>query len=194
MGMKNQVELNLLVEDEVAKSILSAILPAAIRARTQISVIGSATAIARQMAAQYVRGETSSIVAIFDGDQRDKASDNLKHAKGMAEKVGEDFDGWWSSCTAYLPGNTWPEAYIVQKCKQIPGEVSKALFLEGKEESEVLLESGLQAGKHNEFYEIGLGVGLDKDVCMTKLVDAFSKSFYAELDYLVTFCKEKLDG
>ncbi|RED01283.1 ATP-dependent endonuclease [Ectopseudomonas oleovorans] len=193
MGAKNQIELFVFVEDEVAKAVINSILPAAIRCRVQVSVIGSAAAIARQLAAHYARGDERSIVAIFDGDQKIRELENIKHAKSMAENNEPEFEEWLKSCISYLPGDTWPEAMIVQKCKQIPAEISKVLALESADEADALLEAGLQAGKHKEFYEVGVGVGLDKVICMNKLVDVFASNFNAELEYLLLFLKDKLD-
>ena len=56
-------ELDILVEDEVARSLLQSSLPASLRSRVTISVIGSATALARQLAALYVRGEERPTLA-----------------------------------------------------------------------------------------------------------------------------------
>ena len=86
-------ELDLLVEDEVAKTILLTSLPAAIRSRVSITVIGSATALARQLSAINVRDEKRPTLAVFDGDQRSKQKDNFAHAKDMCENPKSDFEG-----------------------------------------------------------------------------------------------------
>ena len=74
-------ELDILVEDEVAKALLQSSLSAEIRSRITVTVIGSATALARQLAAIYVKGEDRPTLAVFDGDQTNKEQENLSHAK-----------------------------------------------------------------------------------------------------------------
>lgn len=87
----NSQELDILVEDEVARAILLAALPAEIRTRVSIRVIGSASAVARQLAASYVRNAEDQVIAIFDGDQRALFNANMDHALRMTEGRGGGF-------------------------------------------------------------------------------------------------------
>jgi predicted ATPase len=180
LGAKETQELDLFVEDEVARALVQACLPAQIRARIKISVIGSATAIAKQLAALNVRGEERPTVAIFDGDQKTLQTDNLNHARKMAENPSKEFAEWFTSRAEYLPGNTWPEAWIIQKCMEVPAVVSAALDLEEDRVLEIL-EYGLQSGKHNEFFEIASHIGLDKEQVLQQMCRVISKEFSGDL-------------
>lgn len=191
MGLAGQKELDIFVEDDVAKSLLQAILPAATRSRTDIRIIGSASAISRQLAAFHVRGGTTPILAVFDGDQRINAAENLDHAKKMAEKPSSQFASWFSDSAAYLPGDTWPESWILQKCKEVPSLIAESLSIDVDEVAGVL-EYGLQAGKHNEFYEIATNVGLTKDQCLQKLSEVVSRAFSVDFDDLRNEISSKL--
>ena len=178
-------ELDILVEDEVAKTLLQTILPTHLRSRVTVSVIGSATALARQLAAIYVRGEERPTLAVFDGDQRAKEEDNKKHAKNMAENVDEDFSDWYNSHIAYLPGDTWPELWIVQKSSSCLDSISVLT----SSESEILkdvLEYGLQAGKHYEFYEISKNLGLDPKACLQLFTACVCNEHSSEFEPLVS--------
>jgi hypothetical protein len=55
MGARGQKELDLLIEDEVAITLILSVLPTNIRSRIGVTVIGSASALSRQLAADYVR-------------------------------------------------------------------------------------------------------------------------------------------
>lgn len=158
-------ELDILVEDEVAESLLQACLPATVRSRVTIKIIGSGKALARQLAAAYVRQDERPILAVFDGDQKSIAHENFSHAKKMAEKVEIDFPAWFESHTAYLPGETWPEAWVVQKGVGCIDAIAKLTGADPDELSDIL-EYGLQAGKHNEFFEISKNLGLEKAACL----------------------------
>lgn len=173
-------ELDVFLEDDVAKSILLAALPASIRARSTFTVIGSATALARQLAALYVRGETKPILAIFDGDQRSKESDNLAHATKMAETPKADFPDWFLKHICYLPGDTWPEAWLLQKAS---GALVPLATVLGSEPDELkdIIEYGLQAGKHNEFHEVAKHLGLERPQCLQYFTSVISKQFAPEL-------------
>lgn len=180
LGAKDTTELDIFVEDEVARALIQACLPSALRSRIKISVIGSATAIAKQLAALHVRGEERPTLAIFDGDQKTLKADNLNHARKMAENPSKDFGTWFSERTSYLPGDTWPEAWIVQKCVEVPKLVEVALGLEEDRVAEVL-EYALQAGKHNEFFEISTHVGLEKNHTLQHLCHIIKLAFSDEM-------------
>ena len=181
MGNGASNELEILVEDEVAKSLLSSILPAVVRKRISIKVIGSATAIARQLAAIYVKGEERNTLAIFDGDQRAKEIDNIRHAKNMAEGKTAEFETWMKERIEYLPGDTWPEAWIVQKISEMPLPTAALLSIE-PDELPAVLEYGLQSGKHNEFFEIARHIGLDRSQCLQLFTTGICTNFSAEFN------------
>lgn len=177
-------ELDILVEDEVAKSLLQTTLPAQLRSRVTITVIGSATALARQLAAIYVRGEERPTFAVFDGDQRSKEEDNRTHAQKMAENTDEDFLDWYKSRIAYLPGDTWPEAWIVQKSANCLDSISE-LTSSDPDTLVTVLEYGLQAGKHNEFYEISKNLGLEQKSCLQLFATGVCQAHSGEFEALV---------
>ena len=188
MGATDNQELDIYVEDEVAKALIEATLPANKRTRVRIKVIGSASAISRQLAALWIRSEDRPTIAIFDGDQRVKRSQNLQHAKNMAENTTKDFEDWFDAHSTYLPGNTWPEAWIVQKCKECLPETFIALSLDDECEASEFLEYALQAGKHNEFFELAKNVGLEKSHCLKLLTSVVSEKFpvvFAEVQELI---------
>lgn len=191
MGALGGNELDIFVEDEVAKSMLQAMLPASVRTRVTIKVIGSATAIARQLAALYVRKDEKPTLAVFDGDQRPLAADNLDHAKKMCENPGKEFQQWYETHVGYLPGESWPEAWIVQKSIEVSVAAAKALSVDPDAIKEVL-EYGLQAGKHSEFFEIGRNVALSKQQCLERLSATVCESFPEEFAPLIKLIEGRL--
>lgn len=174
-------EMDIYVEDEVAKSLLQSALPAIIRSRITIFVIGSATALARQLAALYVRGEAKPTLAIFDGDQRSKEKDNFAHAQKMAENVDNNFSDWFQFHITYLPGDAWPEAWIVQKSTECIDELCNLTSSEPDTLADVL-KYGLKAGKHNEFFEISKQIGLDRTTCLDLFTIQVCRKFPADLE------------
>lgn len=182
MSAKKGLELDIFVEDDIAKAIILACLPSGTRARVSLHVIGSASVLSRQLAACYLRNEKKPILAIFDGDQKSKKIDNLKHAKKMAENPDASFDDWFASRVSYLPGDTWPEAWLLQKGAEILEVLSQVLNVETHELDD-FIEYALQAGKHQEFHELQNQLGLDRQACLqhfsTSIVKSFPEDFFS---------------
>ena len=192
MGAKGEKELDLLLEDGVAKTLLLSILPTSVRSRITFTVIGSASALSRQLAADYVRGSEKPVLALFDGDQRALEGDNFEYAKKMAERNDQDFVDWFKKHVAYLPGDTWPESWIVQKNQENIEGLSSLVDADEDWLVEVL-EYGLQAGKHNEFFEISEHLGLDKEQCLQFFTMNVKQHFQEEFVTLIEFIESVLD-
>lgn len=177
------LEADVLVEDEVARSIVLATLPAQLRSRATFTVIGSATALARQLSAIYVRGETKPVLALFDGDQLPKHNENLEHAKRLAERPKPDFDEWYKQRVSYLPGDIWPELWLLQKGLEVIDPLATVFGIPSDDLVDVI-EYGMQAGKHNEFYEMSRHVGLDPQSCLQLFTTVVAQHFSHELAHV----------
>ena len=189
----NGQEADVLVEDDVARAILLAALPANARTRVTITIIGSAGALSRQLAATFLRGEIKPVVALFDGDQLAKAASNLEHARKMTEKAVPEFDTWFEDRAAYLPGGCWPESWLLQRALQIPATLSKTLNA-GKDDLLAIFNAGLQAGKHNELLEVAKQLGLERNQCLQLLASAVVQEFADELTAVVLRIEQRLAG
>lgn len=193
LSAENSQELSIFVEDRVAKSILMAVLPSSIRSRISLEVIGSASALSRQLAANYNRQNRTPILVIFDGDQLNKEKQNLDHAFSMSESMDkESFKRWMLSQMTYLPGDTWPESWLIQKSSESIEELAKLLSIDEDELKDVL-ERGLEAGKHNEFNEIGKLIGLDETDALNRFCMNIAQKHICEFSELVTLIKNTLD-
>ncbi|MDH1469306.1 ATP-binding protein [Shewanella sp. GD03713] len=193
LSAENSQELSIFVEDRVAKSILMAVLPSSIRSRISLEVIGSASALSRQLAANYNRQNRTPILVIFDGDQLNKEKQNLDHAFSMSESMDkESFKRWMLSQMTYLPGDTWPESWLIQKSSESIEELAKLLSIDEDELKDVL-ERGLEAGKHNEFNEIGKLIGLDETDALNRFCMNIAQQHICEFSELVTLIKNTLD-
>lgn len=183
MSALTGLEADVLVEDEVARAIILATLPAQLRTRATFTVIGSASALARQLSATYVRGETKPVLALFDGDQQSKHKEHLEHAKRLSEKAKVDFEGWYTHRVCYLPGDTWPELWLLQKGLEIIDPLAAVLGVPPDDLKDVI-EYGMQAGKHNEFYEMSRHLGLDSQYCLQLFTTVVAQHFNHELSHL----------
>lgn len=162
LSSEKSTELDILVEDDIAKILLSTILSSKIRSRVSIEIIGSATALCVQLAALHNRDEKNRSLIIFDGDQKAKEKHNKKHTLKVSEKSDSDFESWFSSRTDYLPGEAWPELWILQKCQDDLENLSTITNTDSDHLADVI-EYGIGAGKHNEFHEIAKHLGVTRE-------------------------------
>ncbi|XGA80217.1 AAA family ATPase [Halomonas sp. CH40] len=169
MGASEIKELDVMLEDGVAAEIFTFALPTNLRQRVNPISVGSAAALSRQLAAAYARKEPRPILAIFDGDQRKLENDNAEHAKKMAELTDPGFDEWFKGRVAYLPGEAWPEAWLLQANVEFITSLANMLGTDEDWLAEVI-EYGLQAGKHDEFHELSKHLGLEKHHCIQYLM------------------------
>ena len=169
MGADEVKELDVWIEDGVASDIIAFALPTDVRQRIRAVSIGSAAALSRQLAAAYARKEDKSILAVFDGDQRKLEKENLNHARSMAELTDAGFEQWFQERITYLPGETWPESWLIQNNQEHVDGLADLLYTDKNWLVEIL-EYALQAGKHNEFYELSKHLNLEKHQCIQFLV------------------------
>lgn len=194
LSSENSLELYVFVEDRVAKSILLAVLPSCVRSRISLEVIGSSSALSRQLSAIHNRENRPPFLAIFDGDQRNKEKHNLDHAFSMSEaKDKDEFKSWATNKLTYLPGDTWPESWLVQKCSESIDSLARLLNLEAGELEDVL-ERGLEAGKHNEFNEIGNLVGLDETDALNRFCINVAQNHFNDFVDIVSHIEAALGG
>lgn len=191
MGARQDKEVQIYVEDDIAQSMVASALPVPLRTRVDIVKIGSASAMARQLAAAYVRGEKKPLVAIFDGDQRPLESDNIGYARSMSENPRADFNDWIKARISYLPGTTWPESWLVQAGQKSIPPLAAAVGA-SDDEMAMFLEYGLQAGKHAEFREIAKQIGLTRSQAIDMLIPIICGASSAEFDELRACVSEKL--
>ncbi|NGH08415.1 AAA family ATPase [Serratia marcescens] len=192
LSSDNSEELDVLVEDKVAERLLSSILPSDIRARIRIEVVGSASSLSRQLAAVYQRGNKRSTLVIFDGDQRKLIADNIKCAKSMLENNLQGFDDWFKSNIEYLPGEGWPEKWIIEKSIEYAESLSVLVQSPVVELTEILIR-GKEAEKHKEFYDISTPLGLDESTILDRCCVNLSMNCKDDFAYLIKKIRECLD-
>lgn len=151
-------ELDIFVEDSIAKMFISNIIPGNIRERVSIHVIGSAEAVLRQIAAHY-RERKYNFIAFLDGDQRAGKNSQIEKIKNYLETIlyyeFSVFRDMMNERLCYLPGEQWPERTIVEGIlSQGNLEKLKENWNLSNEEIQYYFESALSAEKHSEFYEI----------------------------------------
>lgn len=171
MGGADAHELEILIEDKVAKSIITNSLTTDLRTRLKLTPIGSAGALTRQLAASYVRKEQRGVLAIYDGEQRVLFKETIKTARGYAETKDAAFDAWFTEHAVFFPGDTWPEGWLIQKAREHVDLLADPL----QTEKDVLLEAldaAQRAGKHNEFFTLAQALGFDDPATCLQIISS----------------------
>lgn len=116
----NSNELDIYVEDSIAKSLLELALSTKLRTRINIIPIGSSSAVARQLAAHYKNLKKGDCIAILDGDQNTKKVHICNEFLKSLESIDntEEATVWVNLRLNFLPGDTWPEKWILSELKK----------------------------------------------------------------------------
>ncbi len=163
-------EIVVYTEDEMGKSIIEGCLPQDIRERIHIMPIGSDQAVLKQLSARY-REKRGECIAFLDGDKRKNdiiaRKQVINHLEGRVDK---DIEEWLDKRLLYLPGEDWPEKYLVTSAeKMIVGELAE-LWQLNIEKLEHFLDMAIMAGKHNEFYMLSSKLAQNADVTMADVI------------------------
>lgn len=184
LAEQNSQELDIFVEDGIAQQIVQAVLPTQTRRRVNILPIGSSAAIVRQLASRFKDRHKGECIALLDGDQRANAKSHKKYFLKNLE-TDEDRDKktkWFERRVGYLPGDSWPELWILTQLNEIDLSSLADIFGIDKEELEDICERAISSGKHNEFFSMAEELFLPTtEICSTvcqwlldKLPDQFN--------------------
>lgn len=185
-------ELMIFVEDPIAKCIVETALAPSTTKRVTVRDIGSASCLARQMAAARVSSAGMPVFSVFDGDQRSKESDNIATGSKALEKDDKNFNEWFRGRINYLPGTEWPEKWIFERC--IAAAVTVAPYLRMDKDTLVdIARNCIRAGKHNEFYEYSKLTGATLEHCLSLIVNAVCCTHLKEFEGLEAHILSVLD-
>lgn len=159
-------ELDIYVEDKLSQSLVEAILNGETRKRVQIVPIGSPNAIIHQMVARFKDRKRAECIAIMDGDQSKKNSSHISNFLKALENIPspiEENREWFESRLLYLPGETWPEKWILEKLKSCELDKLADDFGVLKRKLYSSIDEAISAGKHYELHNLSKGLSLDED-------------------------------
>jgi len=186
---KRNAELDVLVEDEVAKSIVDATLSYELRNRLNIVPIGSDLAVIRQLAAYYKMPDSRNVCAILDGDKRNQLAAYKKIFLSCMEVAELDHEEWFKNRVEFLPGTTWPENWVLSSCISNPDIIEKVADDYNINENDVieLVKKAIRAGKHNEFYVLSRKLNQDILYIQKHLSTLVAKANHDDFEWLDGF-------
>lgn len=169
---ENSGELDLFVEDDVARATIMSWLPYSLRTRINIMPIGSAVAVLRVLSTRYLENKLNCM-AVLDGDQcaiHEKAKSQVANfAEASTEEEKNQVKDWVDERLTYLPGESWPEKWMIEtaskgardlKAEATDISLTKSWGLPNDAALLDVLDSAKISEKHNEFYDLGKKVEL----------------------------------
>ena len=163
-------ELEIMVEDDVAKDYVNTILPHALRRRVEIVVMGSADGSILQAIATHYREGNNNFIVVADGDKKTKKKKMIEKVVGFLgdskaiapDEIRKQLD----KRLTFLPGNEWPEKVFIESLKNSDNmdNLLDAYNLDDVSELKKYLTNALVAGKHSEFSQMA------KDLCLEERV------------------------
>jgi hypothetical protein len=172
--------LDILVEDEVAKSIVEIAIAKHLNDSIRVLPIGSATAVMQHLAVRYKQARYQSdnlpeVCAFLDGDMLSHRSGLIKQFMNALENPYERelARAWTTERLLFLPGDTWPEAWIFNPRDRQPfyTKLHAELNLSSCEVDN-LLTAASSAGKHQEIRTAAEILGIDRAIATNYLIES----------------------
>lgn len=190
---RSSMELDILVEDESAKLIVETCMTPVLRSRIKVLPIGSCAAVMRHLAARFRENRPPEVCVLLDGDKLASAKVQIKEFLNALEKLKdvEKAQLWAERRLNFLPGNEWPELWVIgQKNEVVCARLGNEFSLSSEKVIEVL-NAARRAGKHYEFYEAATILNLDKIIVAHQLIRAAFEAVPDEqkrlIDYIQSF-------
>lgn len=169
---KKSCEVDIFVEDELAKEITELSVSNDLRRRIRIIPIGSFEAVTRQMAARYKETLKGGKIAcaFYDGDQSKSMSRLLRKFEGYLEVCNNEARQWFSEHAFFLPGDSNPEKWILSLSRD--ADLNKIADEFGVTEKELksFLDLALSAPAHEEFRALSDKLNLSEQAIRTPFV------------------------
>ena len=197
LGGRGNRELDVFVEDEAAKSILEASLPLAVRERIYVHHIGSFEAVLRQLAARYLE-RSDDCIAVLDGDQRNKHQSLIRKTRDYVDtsyrKSEAEIDDWIGSRLNYLPGDEWPERWLIESARAVEdkSDLVDDWGLDSAVRLNNALDNSLLAGKHCEFFTLHEEMQQPQEQIVRDLARFVNKAQPENMGNIVSVLEERL--
>ncbi len=163
-------EIVVYTEDDIGKAIVEGCLPQYIRERIHIEPIGSDQAVLKQLSARY-REKKGDCIAFLDGDKRAQDNRLRKQVYNHLESRNcEDIDQWLNKRLFYLPGEVWPEKFLINSAQILILKELAETWRVKEENLDNILDMAMTAGKHKELYNLSMSIAQNKSVILIDII------------------------
>ncbi len=189
LGGRANVELDILVEDEAAQLIVETGLTQELRMRVRVIPIGSTVAVMRHLAARFKERRQPEICALLDGDKASQRHEQINEFLKAYERSKDhsSAEEWVGPRLEFLPGGTWPEAWVInQRSEQTYERLIRECHI-SRERVDEILNAARRADKHSEFFEAARLMNLDQKILAYQLIMCAFETAPGELQKITDF-------
>lgn len=194
LASENSNELDIFVEDNIAEYLIKSLLDNEIRKRVNIISIGSSNAIVRQLSAAYKNPRNGDRIAIFDGDQSNKVNQfKTNFIKSFENDIDEKIAlEWFEKRIAFLPGDKWPERWLIEKMIISNTETLSEGFRVDDTSFKEYVEEALSEGKHQEIHCLSESLCIKEESLCCFLSRWATEQFHDDFLSILTIIKNIL--
>jgi predicted ATPase len=191
---ENSKELDVYVEDTTAQNIVESIMDNDVRKRVTTIPIGSPTTIIHQMASRFKEQRPTECIAVMDGDKTGTVNAYKNQFLTALESYAdrEKTIEWFSQRLTFLPGDTWPEKWLIDAVISMDATELCDLLHVPKEDLSLYLEEASNAGKHDEFYNLAQNLCLEPSNVLLIVAQWVSKQKRADFSQINDAIKKHL--
>lgn len=187
--------VDILVEDEVAQSIIKHSLQTELRSRVRVLPIGSAAAVIRHLAAKRRDPHARETIVFLDGDMESKKESFCKQFENALEssgRVAEDRD-WLSLRMGFLPGREWPERWILKSLLESSLETAAKDLRVDENSLKKALEKAAAQPRHDELAYAAKALALDGTYARERLTRLALDASPGDLVQIIKLTQEALE-
>jgi len=123
------------------------------------------------MIARYRESTNANVCAILDGDTRTKKNQFVNMFQSQIDGSDEISKEWIQNRVSFVPGNEWPEKWILTSIKEDNSELARRLGI-NVDTLDPMLADAIREGKHREFDLLSQRLNLDEDQLLPYFVDS----------------------
>lgn len=192
-------ELEIIVEDDVARDFLHAVLPNTLRKRVNIMILGSADSSILHAVATHIRENHQDFLVVMDGDKRALKNDKIKTVVASLDDcktiTKEEIQKFLEDRIVFLPGDTWPEkVFFDSLCTECDlTRLMEDCNVCDSSEMKEYISNALAAGKHSEFYQLASDLCLDESTVRMSVIRQYHTLNASSVQPIINTIENALD-
>ena len=195
----NSKELEIIVEDEIAKSFILNSLPNDIRERIAIIPAGADQAVLRHIAVHY-REKKNNFLVFLDGDKRNNNDIAITQVNKLLETHYNEGDtqmdvaDFTKKRLHYLPGDVWPEKVFIVSILSKNIQMLEGNWCASETDVKTYLTEALCSEKHKELFAISQKTCLPVDQVCTDIIRCYAQQLPDEIAPIIKTIQDALDN
>jgi len=175
MSGRNEAEVKIYCEDDIASLIIERSLPAGLRKRVRVTPVGPDSTLAPQARSHLLTGDTPTILLIWDGD----VTPNQARSWLEQQKDPRDPQRTLASVVnwTFLPGGCPPEKWLLNVLNSPDGHarLAEEFGVDEHEAQQLLADLGTHPEHHDLGWVISQKWGMEEDEATRRVVQCIAR-------------------